>query len=542
MREGWDLASRSGKAALWDRTMGFFDHDLEETMALQHRLLMEQLGTLQRGELGRSLIGVTPHASYEEFRERVPLTSYDDYALTLGERLATVLPDDPEYWIRTSGRSGGKQKWVPVSREWNAANRWRWLGVVIASLARDRGHVALEGDERVLNMTAPPPYGSGALFKGTEDLWPFRMLPPTTPEYLGMGFEQRMGTAFSMAVTYGIDIVASQGSVLANVGETFAERRPPGSILSRLKNPRGFARMGRAALRAKTAGHPIYPRDAWNVRATITGGMDTTLFREPIRRYWGVLPLELLASTEGTLVAFQSWNRNAMTLVPDLNFFEFLAEDLLEADEQEARNRTVLLDGVEPGRNYELILTNFHGGSMVRYRTGDVLRVTALEDSAAGVRLPQVMHYTRRSDVIGIAGIVNLTEQTIWRAIEVAEVPYVDWTARKEIEGEEPVLALRIEPRPNSHVAAAEAQARIDRVLADLDPDWAEMETLTGLRPLRVTYLGPHAFDRYRSIKIAAGADLGQLKPQHVNAPDEAITALEEAATIAAAREREPVR
>src|SRR5690606_6977211 len=106
------------------------------------------------------------------------------------------------------------------------------------------------------------------------------------------------------------------------------------------------------------------------------------------------------------------------------------------------------------------------------------------------------------------------------------EVPYVDWTIRKEVEDSNPVLRLRIEPRPESPVSAEDAESRIHRSLRALEPDWADMEEIAGLRPLRVTYLHPGTFDRFRTQKVAAGADLGQLKPQHVNTTDAAIEEL----------------
>jgi len=48
-----------------------------------------------------------------------------------------------------------------------------------------------------------------------------------------------------------------------------------------------------------------------------------------------------------------------------------------------------------------------------------------------------------------IAGFVRLTEQTVWRAIEEAGVRNIDWTARKEIVDSQPVIHVRLEPRPD---------------------------------------------------------------------------------------------
>src|SRR5690606_11408580 len=129
------------------------------------------------------------------------------------------------------------------------------------------------------------------------------------------------------------------------------------------------------------------------------------------------------------------------------------------------RPNTVLIDGLRAGENYELVLTNLHGNPLVRYRTGDIVRVTAMQNDNIGVALPQIVHYSRRTDLLEIGGFVRLTESSIWRAIEHADIPYVDWTVRKEVESGNPVLRLRMEPREGMAISETEAAARINRAL-----------------------------------------------------------------------------
>jgi hypothetical protein len=236
----------------------------------------------------------------------------------------------------------------------------------------------------------------------------------------------------------------------------------------------------------------------------------------------------MFVSSEGLMVAIQGWDKTSMTLVPTLNFLEFIPEDELvaESNGSTSQPRTVLMDELEVGKNYEVVMTTFYDGPLMRYRTGDIFRVVASENRATGVQLPQVVSYGRQSDTVDIAGFVKLTELAVWRAIEEAEVPYVEWTARKEVEDSQPTLHVRIEPRPGSPVDSAAAQSRIDAALKRLEPDWADLETMAGLKPLRVTYLPSGSFDRYVEVRRRAGADLGQLKPLHMNASDTAIMEL----------------
>jgi len=101
---------------LWERCCGFIDLSLEDFMKIQRRLLMEQIELLRRCELGRVVTqGATPR-TVEEFREQVPLTTYNDYAPYLLKRRMDILPRKPLLWQYTSGNSGVYPfRWVPVT-------------------------------------------------------------------------------------------------------------------------------------------------------------------------------------------------------------------------------------------------------------------------------------------------------------------------------------------------------------------------------------------------------------------------------------------
>ena len=100
---------------LWERCCGFIDLSLEDFISIQRRLLLEQLELLKRCELGKVVMrGATPR-TLEEFREQVPLTTYDDYAPYLLKRRMDVLPK--KYWIGYNERlvSFGQQVCKPIS-------------------------------------------------------------------------------------------------------------------------------------------------------------------------------------------------------------------------------------------------------------------------------------------------------------------------------------------------------------------------------------------------------------------------------------------
>jgi len=187
---------------------------------------------------------------------------------------------------------------------------------------------------------------------------------------------------------------------------------------------------------------------------------------------------------------------------------------------------TVLLDEVKAGEKYEVVVTNFHGGPFVRYRLGDMIRITSLRNEELGIDIPQMTFDRRADDLIDIAGFAGLTEKTIWQALENSGVAYQDWTARREAQ-EETMVHLYLELKENGEGRNEEQlAAAIHEQLRKLDGDYADMETMLQLKPLKVTLLRNGAFQEYISGQRAAGAELAHLKPPHINPSDGIINTL----------------
>ncbi len=100
-----ELLKQGRNEEVWQQCCGFIDLSLADSMTIQRRLLLEQMELLKRCELGRYIMnGANPH-TVEEFRKRVPLTTYDDYAPYLLNKRENALPRKPALWQYTSGKS-----------------------------------------------------------------------------------------------------------------------------------------------------------------------------------------------------------------------------------------------------------------------------------------------------------------------------------------------------------------------------------------------------------------------------------------------------
>jgi hypothetical protein len=151
-----------------------------------------------------------------------------------------------------------------------------------------------------------------------------------------------------------------------------------------------------------------------------------------------------------------------------------------------------------------------------------LIKITALRNEKLNIDIPQMVFLTRVDDQIDIAGCTRLSEKIIWQAIENSEVSYVDWTARKEVQ-ERPQLNIYIEMKENNNLTSQEIAWFIHQELRKLDTPYAELESFTGLQPLKVTLLAKGAFHSYKMKQKLAGAELEHLNPPHINPSDEIL-------------------
>lgn len=509
---------------VWKKYCGFLDLKIDDFMEIQNRLLMEQIYLLSKSELGRNLLGGYIPTNVKEFRELVPLTSYQDYPF-LDEKREDILPVKPRLWARTSGRStDGNCKWSPYSREMvRKVGEFAAASFLLAS-AMERGDVRLrEGDVCVYTM-APAPYfsGAGVATGFLEELNP--KFIPSMEEGSKMSFEERIAAGFHLAMKEGIDLFYGLSSVLVAIAQNFEKGSANSKFSADMIHPNLIYRVAKAMLKSKIGHRAMTPKDLWKVKGIVAGGMDTSFYSNAIESYWGRKPLEGYGGTEIGGIALQTWTYKAMTFLPDCNYLEFIPEDdfYQMREDPSFKPRIYSLDEVKPGV-YELVVTNFHGNLFTRYRSGDLVNIVALKDVETGIDIPQMTFHARADGVIDISGFTRLTEKTIWQAINDAGIANAGWTVRKEYRGDKPVMRLYIEP--TNGFSTQEAESLIHQNLKRLDSDYSDLENMLGSVPLQVSRLEPGAFDRYLQAKRKAGAEMAHLKPPRVN-PKESVLEL----------------
>jgi hypothetical protein len=527
-----ELLEQGRTGELWQMCCGFLDLTLEQFMAIQKQLMLEQIGFLKHSALGRKvMLNVMPN-TIEEFREQIPFTTYKDYCPELLEKREDCLPAKPARWMHTSGKSGEYPfKWIPVSqRAWEELTPVICAGRILAS-CKNKGEVNIYLNAKLLFATAPAPYMTGVIACKMEEEFGFKYFPsPQDSEKLS--FTERIDKGFWQALSEGIDGFYGLPSILLAIGERFKEGAGSVKPLKLLSRPRAFFRLARGVIRSKKAKRPMLPKDLWKLKAISSAGTDSIVYRKKIEEMWGLPPFDIYGGTESLVVAMQTWDRTNMTFIPNLNFFEFIPEEehFKWQMDHSYKPKTVLLDEVKAGENYEIVITNFHGNALVRFKVGDMIKITSLRNEKTGVNIPQ-MAFERRADDLIDLGLLRLTEKIIWQAIENTGIPYRDWTARKEIVDGNPTLNLYLELK-DSHAAMeyniAEAIFEQIQKLDDgfIHKDLDIIEKLINLKPIKVTLLQKGAFGNYLAQRQAEGADLAHLKPPHINPSDKILTLL----------------
>lgn len=528
MPTAYELLKQGKHQELWDMCCGFLSLDIDQFMEIQERLLLEQIDTLSNSTIGQKLFRGKRIQSIEEFRNIVPLTTYKDYCPELLEKREETLPEKPSLWAHSSGWSGDYPfKWIPLSQRFAHELSAVLYGVGILSCCNDWYDVSkMSLKNKILFSVAPKPYISGVFADLLKLQIPIDYLPPQE-EAEKLSFEDRISMGFKQAVSQGFEYFFGLSLVLVKVGEKLKESSNKTSLRPFLHEPKALLRLAKGRFKSKIDGRPMLPKDLWDIKGIIGSGTDSFIFRDRINELWGRKPLDLYACTEAGVIACQTWDHEGMTFVPNLNFLEFIPEDeqLKNAMDRSYQPQTVLLNELTAGESYEIVITNFHGGTMMRYRVGDMIRLTSPKNNKIGINLPQMLFERRVDDYIDMY-VVRLTEKSIWQAIESTGVLYKDWIAFKDIEKQE--LHISIELKDNEHMENGMIAELIRSRLLGAVYEGSESDALGEMADFRVKVelLPKGTFDNYIRQMQDEGADIAHLKTPHMNPSQKALSVL----------------
>ncbi len=444
----------------------------------------------------------------------VPLTSYEDYADSLSLKDKSILPDDPVIWIQTTWEGGRHAiKLAPYTRSMLETYQNNMLGCLMLSTSSGRGDFDVNPKDTILYALAPLPYATGIFPLLLNDAISIEFLPPVK-EAQKMSFSERNKKGFKMGLKKGIDFFFGVGSVtyyvslsIASLGSGHKSGGGSRSGDGKKKisiSPAMVIRLLKAKHICRKEGRDLLPKDLFRLKGFMCAGTDNRLYRDDLEKLWGVRPMEIFAGTEPTCIGTEIWSRDGMYFFPDACFYEFIPEKEMERSlaDSSYEPRTCLMNEVEEGEKYELVISVLKGGVFMRYRVGDVYRCIALENERDHVRFPRFEYIDRIPTVIDIAGFTRITENSISRVIGLSGLNVKEWTAAKEVtENKRPFLHMYVEMEPeclfSSAVTVNILKEHMGVYFKYVDEDYKDLKKILGIDPLEITILRCGTFDAY---------------------------------------------
>ena len=498
------------KEEIWQEYCGFLDLSMEEYMRIQRRLMNEQIEIWSRSALGQRILGGKMPQTLEEFREMVPLTTYEDYADILLKKEDASLPEKAVLWIQTTWEGGlHPMKTAPYTKGMLDTYKRNMMACFILATGKRRGDFDVSVTDHMLYALAPLPFATGLMPLLLKDEIDIEYLPPVK-QAAAMSFRERNACGFRLGLKKGIEYFFGLGSVTYYISQSVAALEHSaggGSMLDKLKgiSPGMLLRYLNAKRKCHKEHRQLMPKDLFQLKGFMIAGTDNGCYKDDLEKLWGIRPMEISAGTEPTCIGTETWSRNGLYLFPDACFYEFIPEsEMLRSMENPTYEpRTVLMDQVVPGERYELVISVLKGGAFVRYRVGDVYRCVGIGDREEQTRIPRFIYIDRVPDVIDIAGFTRITENSIDHSIRLSGLPIRDWFAVKEYtENNRPRLHMYVELERSALAGMAVntdvLKEHLSVYFKYLDSDYMDLKKILGVDPLEITIVKCGIFDAYR--------------------------------------------
>lgn len=515
---------------IWQEYCGFLDLDMGQYMKIQKRLLEEQMILWCESPLGQKILKGKHPRSLDEFREMVPLTTYEDYADVLLLKKEEMLPDQPIIWIQTTWE-GGKHpiKVAPYTKGMLQTYKNNVLACMILSTSTEKGKFDIEVADTFLYALAPLPYTTGLIPLALTDEINVEFLPHVS-DAVKMTFSERNKKGFKMGLKKGIDFFFGLGSVAYYVSLSVG-KLSEGSKSSLLKkmfsmSPSMLLRYLRAKRICRRENRDLKPKDLFQLKGFVCAGTDNRCYKDDLEDLWGVRPIEVFSGTEPSCIGIETWTRNGLYFFPDTCFYEFIPKEEMERnlEDPEYKPKTVLMDEVIPGEIYEIALTVLKGGAFARYRVGDMYRCLGLTNREDETRIPRFEYIDRVPTIIDIAGFTRISENSIQSVIELSGLGVRNWVALKEFTEDKgrPYLHLYVELSPECVVTRAVSQELLKEHLTIyfkyVDQDYRDLKRILGMDPLEITILRCGTFQTFEE-------NTGK-KLRHINPPNHDVQTL----------------
>lgn len=523
------------------------DQMAEDPMKENEKLLLEILDKNKDTEYGRKY-GFADIHSAEEYRKRVPVSIYDDYAgyiLRMSEKGEENLITSGKvvHYNKSSGTVGNPKR-IPLTEEAFQIFQ-KYNGPYRAGLiAKELGEEWIDGrDLMVAESTAEQHFTKSGVTYGAlsvkmiGEYRPYLELAYTSPDeaifpeaetntrylHARFGLQDRELTNISANfLGYLLEILRymeqnwellvddiEQGTIHPSIKMSDEVRE---SLMKKIRPMPERAQELREIFRQGFE-EPIVPK-LWP-RAQFLTGVGSGGFKvyadkikekymgEKIARYFTGIN-----ASEGMISVPFELNNEKSVPVPDSMFYEFLP-----VDAGDDFSRIVTMDGVETGKEYEIIITNRSG--FCRYRMRDAVRITGWYK-----KLPIMEFLSRIDQTVSVMG-EKTTEVALRAAAEdtAAQLKFemIDFSVYPDVNNVPPRYVYFMEiDKLQEGLKAKEIRFVLERNLAKANPSMGDKVAKGICAPTKLNILEPETYSLYRDLMVMKGAVATQIKPVRV--------------------------
>mgnify|MGYP002868345637 CR=1 FL=1 len=526
----------------------------EETkipMKLQEQFLMQLIRDNENTEFGKKY-GFSDIHSMEEYRKKVPVMNYDDFAPYLermkdGEK--NVLTAYSFDHMNTTSGTVGTPKYVPMTdRQMQVFMKYNFLyinGLKAELLSPEwmEGKIFCTSEGTCVKQENGITVGCASaknaeVLKGGESQQAKMMRaiytspveamipePGTDTKYLHMRFALMEENVTGITVGF-YNMLAHLLQYTLDNHEMLIDDIEKGTIDESVKMPKEV----REAVLKQI--EPM-PERAAKLREAFAGGVE-----EPfMKKVWPKMTYIFGAGADGLAVYAKKieekyagtgihnlfagvtaseglWSVPAGIDTPDSilaagsTFMEFLP---VEAGDD--FSQCVLMDQVEEGKIYELIITNLNG--FYRYRMSDAVKVTGFIHETP---LVQFMYRVNKTISVALEKTTELAlDQTVERAAKELGFYLSDYCVYPDVDSEPGKYIFLIEPDEKGVGVDKETLRKcIYKHLCEANPRYLYAVEHGQLSEPDVEVLQPETGILYREMMIYKGANPSQLKPVHI--------------------------
>lgn len=446
------------------KRIGQIEHFMQQPDVVQYQLFEQLINASKHTEIGKKYDFASIH-SYEEFAQRVPIFSYEEFAPYIerarkGEN-NIFWPEPIKWFAKSSGTTNAKSKFIPVSKHALEDCHFK-AGKDMLSLYLNNNENAklftgksfrLGGSKELYEQNNTYFGDLSAILIDNLPFWAEFSSTPGNKVSLMSEWESKMKAIVEETKNVNVTSLAGVPSWMLVTLNRIAEDTGAGHLLDLWPNAEVYFHGGVSFEPYRSQYKKLFPADTFNY-------------------------LEIYNASEGFFALQDQNNSDELLLMLDYGiFYEFIPMDVFGTDRQNA----IPLSEVEMGKNYAMVITTNSG--LWRYLIGDTVRFTSTTPYRIKIT-GRTKHYI---NVFGEELMIENADTALAKTAKNFGVEIVDYTVapifmeEKEKGAHEWIIEFKTPPNDLS-VFAQELDLTLQKINSDYEAKRYNNMTLNQLK------------------------------------------------------------